>query len=328
MISLGAYPDVSLKLARERRDETRKQLAVEIDPAAHRRAERAGQANTFKAIADEWIAKQNFSPKTLEKAEWTFRDLLNPFIGTRPITAITAPEVLAVLRRLEERGKHETAHRTKQRASQVFRYAIATGRAERDPTADLRGAALAVPQVKSALLAVVYGSRERHDGEREAITDELGADAAKRFRAHPRVKSLTSELTRLGRHIVVSWPRIDGGRLVNAAGYIYDPAVRKAANKKDTLNTRLAHIVQGWEVKMLSAVVADHADKIMLLEHDGWTARESLGSVESVERLIREKTGFLVRIEAKRLELPEVLRREVFSISSHSSVGYRGTSVL
>ncbi|MEJ1960960.1 MAG: integrase arm-type DNA-binding domain-containing protein [Gammaproteobacteria bacterium] len=167
MVSLGVYPDVPLKLAREQRDEMRKLIAVDVDPAAQRRAERAGQANTFKAIADEWIEKQKFAAATLDKAEWTFRHLLYPYIGSRPIAAITAPEILGVLRRLEDRGKHETAHRTKQRASQVFRYAIATGRAERDPTVDLRGAlapivvtnraALTDPRAVGALLRAIDG---------------------------------------------------------------------------------------------------------------------------------------------------------------------------
>ena len=140
MVSLGAYPDVPLKVARERREETRKSIAAGIDPAAQRRAERAGHENTFQSIALEWLEKRKFAPKTLKKAEWTLNDLLFPHIGSRPIASITAPDMLRVLRPIEERGKHETAHRTKQRASEVFRYAIATGRAERDPTADLRGA--------------------------------------------------------------------------------------------------------------------------------------------------------------------------------------------
>lgn len=140
MLSLGSYPDVGLKLARERLEEARKLVAKGVNPAAKRRAERDAREDTFEAIAREWLAKQQFAPATLEKANWTFQDLLFPYLGQRPISAIAAPEVLAVLRRMEGRGKHETAHRTKQRASQVFRYAIATGRAERDPTVDLRGA--------------------------------------------------------------------------------------------------------------------------------------------------------------------------------------------
>ncbi|GAB2577058.1 hypothetical protein GCM10027066_19660 [Dyella jejuensis] len=76
----------------------------------------------------------------MEKAQWTLDDLVNPWIGSRPISEIDAPEMLRLLRRIEDRGAHETAHRTKQRCGQIFRYAIATGRAKHDPTADLRGA--------------------------------------------------------------------------------------------------------------------------------------------------------------------------------------------
>lgn len=142
MLSFGVYPDVSLKLAREKRDAARTQLATGVDPSAKRQAEREARSDSFRAIADEWLEAQRktFAAATLEKARWTFDDLLFPYIGHRPIGEITAPELLGVLRRLEARGKHETAHRTRQRAGQVFRYAIATGRAERDPTADLRGA--------------------------------------------------------------------------------------------------------------------------------------------------------------------------------------------
>jgi integrase len=140
MVSLGAYPDVPLKDARERREEARRALASGIDPAAQRKAERAGLEDTFEAIALEWLGKQQFATATREKAEWTFRELLFPHIGSRPIATITPPELLGVLRRIEVRGRLETCHRTKQRAGQVFRYAIASGRAEHDITADLRDA--------------------------------------------------------------------------------------------------------------------------------------------------------------------------------------------
>jgi integrase len=140
MLGLGSYPATSLKAARAKRTELRADLESGKDPSAERRAERASSANTFETIAREWLAKQSFAPATLEKARWTFEDLLFPFIGSRPIAALTAPELLEVFRRIERRGKHETAHRTKQRVGQVVRYAIATGRAVRDPTGDLRGA--------------------------------------------------------------------------------------------------------------------------------------------------------------------------------------------
>lgn len=142
VLALGTYPDVPLKVARERRDEARKLIAAGVDPGVKRKAEKIARADTFSAIAKEWLdlQRKKFSLATLVKAEWTFDELLNPYIGSRPIREITPPELLVPLRKLEARGKHETAHRTKQRAGQVFRYAIATGRAERDPSADLKGA--------------------------------------------------------------------------------------------------------------------------------------------------------------------------------------------
>ena len=140
LLSLGVYPDVSLALARERRDNARKLLADGIDPSARRQSEKLAGTDTFKAVALEWLEKQNFAPNTLKKAQWTFNDPLFRQLGSKPVRSITAPDVLAVVRRIEARGKIETAHRTKQRAGQIFRYAIATDRAERDPTGDLRGA--------------------------------------------------------------------------------------------------------------------------------------------------------------------------------------------
>jgi len=157
MLALGTYPATSLKAARARRAELRTALETGRDPAAERRAERASGSNTFEAIAREWLAKQPFAPKTLKKAVWTFEDLLFPYIGSRPVSALTAPELLGVLRRLERRGKHETAHRAKQRVGQVVRYAIATGRAERDPSADLRGA-LRPPELQIARLLRTLGT--------------------------------------------------------------------------------------------------------------------------------------------------------------------------
>lgn len=145
-LALGAYPDVPLALARERRDEARRLLAQGIDPGLHRKATKAMQAeraaNSFEAIAREWHAKM--APTWAEaNAVRILRRLelyVFPWIGDRPIAELTAPEVLAVVRRIESRGTLETAHRVLQVCGQVFRYAVATGRAERDPTGDLRGA--------------------------------------------------------------------------------------------------------------------------------------------------------------------------------------------
>ena len=150
-LSLGVYPDVKLKAARAKRDASRQQLAAGIDPGEARKAEKQAQAGaeSFEAIAREWHGK--FSPgwaashgdRILRRLEMD----VFPWIGKRPIAEIKAAELLAMLRRVESRGALETTHRAKQNCGQVFRYAVATGRAERDPTGDLRGA-LPLPKEK------------------------------------------------------------------------------------------------------------------------------------------------------------------------------------
>ena len=145
-LSLGVYPDVSLKDARGRRDEMRKLLANEVDPGELRKAKKAiseeRNANSFEMVAREWFARHspnwaaNHSNRTIRRLE---RDIF-PWIGNKAIADIGAPELLVVVRRIEERGALETSHRALQNCGQVFRYAIATGRAIRDPSADLRGA--------------------------------------------------------------------------------------------------------------------------------------------------------------------------------------------
>ncbi|MFP5464138.1 MAG: tyrosine-type recombinase/integrase [Gammaproteobacteria bacterium] len=144
-LALGVYPDVSLADARQRRDEARRLLAQDIDPGEHRKLTRDMQqrdADSFEAVALEWHAR--FAPTwTKEHAARILQRLtLNvfPWIGARPVGEITAPELLTVLRRIEARGRLETAHRAHQNCGAVFRYAVATGRAERDPSGDLRGA--------------------------------------------------------------------------------------------------------------------------------------------------------------------------------------------
>ncbi len=141
LISLGVYPHVSLKAARTRRDEARLALTNGIDPVAKRRAERVAQADSFEAIAQEWISKRpDVDPGTVKRDYDRLRKFIYPYLGKRPIASIEAPELLDALRKIEARGRHETAHRTKSVCGRVFRYAIATGRAKRDVSADLRGA--------------------------------------------------------------------------------------------------------------------------------------------------------------------------------------------
>jgi integrase len=145
-LSLGVYPDVSLKDARDRRDASRKLLANGIDPSENRKAMKSARAdraaNSFEMVAREWFAKYSatwaasHSDRIIRRFE---RDIF-PWIGGRPIAGVTAPELLTVVRRIENRGALETAHRALGNCGQVFRYAAATGRAERDPSGDLRGA--------------------------------------------------------------------------------------------------------------------------------------------------------------------------------------------
>jgi integrase len=170
LLSMGAYPDVSLKSARDRRDEARKLVAAGIEPSANRKAEKIAQATTFEAVAREWLLtgkSKERSPATREKSRWLLEDLLFPFIGSKPIGQLSAPDVLAAVRKLEARGKHETAHRAMWKAGQVFRYAIATKRADRDPTRDLKGlltpakvkhrAAITSPPLVGELLRAIDG---------------------------------------------------------------------------------------------------------------------------------------------------------------------------
>jgi len=154
LLTLGAYPDVSLKRAREKRDDACKLVADDVDPSAKRQAERTAQADTFEAIGVEWLNLQRAKlvAETVSILEARLNTYLYPYLGGRAISAITVQELLGVLRRIEARGKNETAHRVRSLASRVWRYAVATGRAERDITTDLRGALAAVKARNSAAI--------------------------------------------------------------------------------------------------------------------------------------------------------------------------------
>lgn len=157
-LALGVYPDVSLAKAREKLQEAREQVADNIDPGVIKRLKKMHQfeeeINGFEALSREWF-ETRMVDKSGHHQSRTIRALekdLFPQIGRRPINQVTAPELLMALRKIEARGAIETAHRAKQIAGQVFRYAIATGRAERDPSADLKGA-LKTP-IKKHLAAI------------------------------------------------------------------------------------------------------------------------------------------------------------------------------
>ena len=157
-MALGLYPDVPLKRARELRDEARKYVAEGIDPRDVKRARKESaleaNRNSFAAVAEEWFAAKmaHLSKSSKDRAHLALSRDLNPYLGKRPISEITPPEVLRCLRRIESRGTLETAHRVKRVASQVFRFAVATGKADRDPTTDLTGAL--TPTKKKHLAAI------------------------------------------------------------------------------------------------------------------------------------------------------------------------------
>lgn len=169
-LSVGVYPEIGLKEARDRADEARRLVATGTDPSNIRKANKAEQIkaqeadrriaeglpaiDSFEEIAREWFTKFSieWAPSHADKIIRRLERDIFPWIGKQPIASITAPELLSVLRRIESRGALETAHRAHQNCSQIFRYAIATGRTERDPSPDLRGA---LPSVKQSHHAAI-----------------------------------------------------------------------------------------------------------------------------------------------------------------------------
>jgi integrase len=162
LISLGSYPEISLVEAREKRTALRKLLAAGIDPAEAKKADQAEQAaelsNTFEAVARDWHGrfKRQWSEQHAERILKRLEQDVFPWLGARPIGAIKPPELLAVLRRIEARSL-EMAFRVKTACGQVFRYAVAEGRAERNPVADLQGA---MPPVKNKNYAAPTDPKE------------------------------------------------------------------------------------------------------------------------------------------------------------------------
>lgn len=157
-LAFGVYPDIGLADAREQRDAARKVLAKGDDPAEKIRLDKlaatVAASNSFKAVADEWLDKaerEGRSAVTMKKLRWLLA-FINASIGKRPIASISAQELLTMLRKMESKGKYETAKRLRSTCSQIFRYAIATARAERDVAADLRGALIVTQPVHRAAI--------------------------------------------------------------------------------------------------------------------------------------------------------------------------------
>jgi integrase len=177
LLSLGTYPDVSLAKAREAREEARRQLAAGVDPSAARQQEKREKAhaaaNDFETVAREWLenVKPGWAPVYHGDTLKRFEAFVFPLIGRRPVASITAAELLPLLRKIEARGTLVTAHKVLRASGQVFRYGIATGRCERNPGADLRGALKALPRPKhmaalpASELPTFLRKIEEYDGE-------------------------------------------------------------------------------------------------------------------------------------------------------------------
>lgn len=150
-LSMGTYPDTGLADARGKRDAARKLLAAGGDPGEHRRATRAASedraANSFEVVGREWFGKQKAAwvQGHADKILLRLENDIFPWLGSRPVADVTAKELLTTINRIVDRGAVESAQRALQNCSQVFRYAIVTGRADRNPAPDLRGA---LPPVK------------------------------------------------------------------------------------------------------------------------------------------------------------------------------------
>jgi len=159
LLALGVYPAVRVADARAARDEAKRLLTEGRDPATVRKEEKravqVSTANTFEALAREWVEQKRnaWTPGHAARVLESLEDNAFPDLGFRPITEITAPELLAALRKIEARDALETASRIYQRCSAVFRYGVVTGRCERSPAADLRGALKAPKRAHHAALS-------------------------------------------------------------------------------------------------------------------------------------------------------------------------------
>lgn len=145
-LAIGAYPEISLAEARDHRDQARKLLANNTDPSEVKRIEKQQReiisSNSFEAVARDWFDRHLSKKAETTKAKVTSRmeRFVLPYIGKRPVSELTAPDILVVVRRVETHGSLDTAHRVQQEVGQIIRYAIQTGRAVIDPTLSLRGA--------------------------------------------------------------------------------------------------------------------------------------------------------------------------------------------
>ena len=297
-LSLGVYPTVTLKDAREKRDAARKLLASHIDPSVERRIQKASRieraANSFETVAREWFAKRspNMADSHRSRVLRALERDVFPWLATRPVAEVTAPELLLILRRIEGRGAAETAQRLRQICGQVFRYAIATGRAECDPAADLKGAiivprggrfpAITEPKALGALLHTLWGYQGTfvvrsalrlapytfvRPGElRKAEWRELDLDGALWKIPGPRMKGRVEHLVPLSRQAVEVLRELQP---LTGSGRLVFPSVRSAERPMSD-NTVLAALRRLGVDKSEMVGHGFRAAASTLLNEQGW----------------------------------------------------------
>lgn len=229
-LSVGTYPDTTLAMARQKRDEARRQVASGADPSAARKASKAAAAalqqreqlaaegkplpGTFEAVAREWLTtvhRAKVSASHAERTETRFENDVFPWLGKRPMAEIDAPELLAVLRRITERGAIETAHRAKDACGQVFRFGIASGYCKRNPGADLRDA---LPPVRTKHLAAIIDPKQAGELLRDIAVYEGHAVTRAALSLSALLLLRPGEL----RHMEWAWIDFDGSMLTVPAG--------------------------------------------------------------------------------------------------------------
>ncbi|MGB0722308.1 MAG: tyrosine-type recombinase/integrase [Gammaproteobacteria bacterium] len=161
-LALGVYPLITLAQARSKRDDAKRLLSDGIDPSVAKKAAKMMDANTFQALAIEWYQgrKDGWAPSHAVRLWRRLEADVFPWIGSSPVTDVTPPILLDVVRRIESRGALDSAHRVLQTCGQVFRYGVATGRCQRDPSQDLKGA---LPPVKGSHFPAVTDPQEARE---------------------------------------------------------------------------------------------------------------------------------------------------------------------
>lgn len=333
LLALGAYPEVSRAAAREARSAARAQLAQGIDPGLARKAEKrsrvAKAGNTFEAVAREWLERNSsgWAPTHASKVIGRLENDVFPWLGHRPIGDLEAPELLESLRRIETRGAHETARRVRQYFGQVFRYAIATGRAKHNIAADLRDAltppikrhfaTLTDPPRIGELLRAIAGYRGSYvtraalhlaplvfvrPGElRQAEWSEVDLDAAEWRIPSARLKLKLAAKQDRQPHIVPlasqSVAVLRELQMLTGHGRFLFPSVRSAqrAMSENTVNAALRRL--GFE----KTEIVGHGFRHMastLLNEAGWSA-------DAIERQLAHKAQGVRAVYNRAEYLPE-----------------------